>query len=453
MKKLYWVLLMLSAILYALPFLWSDQLWWSIFIFPIPLLYLTHTEDLSFIHGYVWGCIVFLLHLNGGIYVVVRLAHESWLIGIMLGIMMVLYQALFPALLFLCTTIVVRFFAIQSPILRLCMWLIALALFIFWTDQYCLWMFGIKEGYPLMHPLLPLAQQPCLLMLLPIVGKQVLTVLFLLVPSSCVVLLWYKNYTALLFFVCTTIPWLLCWCVGATQIKQPVWYKHIKSLPCMAHSTVDNPIVTIKIIAHQLKKIIEQYPHTTVIVMPESALNVTDFESKPALLQLWNEHCLGKAVHLIFGTCRRKEDNYYNSLHWVYNGVLQECFDKKHAMLITERLSEWMNSDCMRTIYFKNGLSITRSCNDRIQLSILDTIFVPYICSELFFNELPDDNYGRAPIIAIVNDTLLLDSYIQKLLVLLARLRAMQWQRDVVYVSYGRSVFIDISGVVTEINE
>ncbi|HJZ23016.1 MAG TPA: hypothetical protein VJ201_01030, partial [Candidatus Babeliales bacterium] len=62
-------------------------------------------------------------------------------------------------------------------------------------------------------------------------------------------------------------------------------------------------------------------------------------------------------------------------------------------------------------------------------------------------------NYGRAPIIAIVNDTLLLDSYIQKLLVLLARLRAMQWQRDVVYVSYGRSVFIDISGVVTEINE
>lgn len=453
MKKSDWLLVVFSAILYTLPFLWSDILWWLIFIFPVPLLYLTRTQNLSFIHGYVWGCIVFVLHLSGGIYIVAQLAHESWLIGVLLGVVMILYQALFPAIIFLCTTVIIRFFAVQSPMLRLCMWFVTLVFFIFWTDRYCLWVFGIKEGYPLMHPLLPLVQEPSLLILLPIIGKSMLTILFLLVPVSGVLLLWYQNYIAALFFVCAIIPWLLSYCLSTIQTKQPDWWYRVKSLPCMAYATVDNPVVTIKIVAYQLKKIIEKYPHTTVIVMPESAFNITDFENRPALLELWNEYYLGKAVHLIFGTCRWKEGCYYNSLYWVHNGVLQECFDKKHAMLITERLSEWMNNGLIQQIYFKDGISITRSQNDRIKLPIEGIIFVPYICSELFFNELPDDNYGHVSIVAIVNDMLFLDSYIQQLLLLLARLRAIQWQRNIVYVSYGRSLCINTHGLLQNVNE
>jgi hypothetical protein len=404
-------------------------------------------------HGYVWGTIVFLLHLSGGICVVANLAHKSWLIGIALGIGMVLSQALFPALLFWCITMLMRRFSIQSPIVRVCMWLVALAIFIFWTDQYCLWIFGIKEGYPLMHPLLPLMQQPQLLVFLPVLGKQIITLFFLLVPASCVFVLWYKNCRAILFFVVAMSPWMLCCWIGLAEKEQPEWYHQIKSLPCMSHSTVKNPIVTIKVVAHQLQKIIAQYPNTKLVVMPESAFNITHFADIPELTQLWNEQHLGKAVHLIFGTCRWREGDYYNSLHWVYNGVLQDCFDKKHAMLITERLSDWMNGDMMRTIYFRDGLSITRSCKERSQFCMAENlIFVPYICSELFFSELPDDNYEQVPIIAIVNDTLLIDSYIQKLLLLLARFKALQWQRDIVYVSYGQSLFINTQGGTVDIN-
>ncbi len=451
MNKSDWLLLIFSAVLYALPFLWSAHVWWLIFIFPIPLLYLTRSQNLSFIDGYVWGVIVFLLHLSGGISVVVRLSHESWLVGFLLGISMVLYQALFPAIIFWCTAVIVRFFQLQSPALCLCMWLIALALFIFWTDQYCMWIFGIQEGYPLMHPLILLAQQPCMLVLLPSIGKQLLTMLLLLVPASFVVLLWYKNYCALSFFLFICALWLLCCLMCVPHIKQPDWYAKIKSLPCMAHSCVDNPVVTIKVVGNQLKKIIANYPEVEIIVMPESAFNISNFEDLPELLQLWNADCLGKDIHLVFGTCRAQEGSYYNSLHWVSDGVLQGCFDKKHAMLITERLSDWMNIEYIRTIYFKHGLSIMRSCNDRVQLHMSDTAFVPYICSELFFNEQPDDNYCQDPIIAIINDTLLQNSYIQNLLVLLARFRAIQWQRDIVYVSYVHSLFINIHGVCINI--
>jgi len=452
-KKSDWLLLVFSAVLYALPFLWSAHVWWLIFIFPIPLLYLTRIQNLSFMHGFVWGVIVFLLHLSGGICVVTRLAGESWLIGVLLGMGMILYQALFPAIIFWCTAIIIRFFQLQSPALRLCIWLSALALFIFWTDQYCMWVFGIQEGYPLMHPLLPLAQQPCLLVLLPIIGKQLLTMLLLLVPASFVLLIWYKNYRGLFLFESACVPWLLCSLMHVPHIQQPNWYRKIKSLPWMAHSCVDNPVVTIKVVGNQLKKIIAQYPEVEVVVMPESAFNVSNFEYLPELLQLWNAYHLSKPIHVVFGTCRAKEDNYYNSLHWVSNGVLQKCFDKKHAMLITERLSDWMDIDYMRTIYFKSDLSIARSSNNRTQLHMVATDFVPYICSELFFNHVPDDNYCQAPIIAIVNDTLLEGSYIQNLLVLLARFRAMQWQRDIVYVSYTHSLFINKQGIGKEVND
>src|SRR5579862_182148 len=177
MRYARWFLLITSAVLYALPFLLSDYCWWLIFLFPIPLLYIIRTQNLSFMHGYIWGCIVFALHLSGGIYLVADMAGESWPVGLILGIAMVLYQALVPAFLFWCTTRVITVFSITSPIARLLLWTAALWLFIIWVDWYSLSVFGVQEGYPLMHPLIVLANKPELLYLLPIIGKQLLTAL------------------------------------------------------------------------------------------------------------------------------------------------------------------------------------------------------------------------------------------------------------------------------------
>ncbi len=447
------LLLVLSATLYALPFLLSDHLWWLIFVFPIPLLYTTCTHNISFIHGYVWGCITFALHLSGGMYVIVHMAHDAWPIGVALGIAMVLYQALFPAFLLWCVAHTVHILSVKSPIARVFMWAIALWFFIIWTDWYSMWIFGIKEGYPLMHPLIPLAQKPALLCLLPIVGKQVLTVLFLLVSVSCVLLLWHKSYGTALFFCSTVASWLLFWCGGESEMQMVHWHTKVKSLPYMACSTMNNPIVMIKIVGNQLKKIIAQCPETEIVIMPESAFNVSNFVELPELLQLWNEYCLGKAVHIIFGASRWRGGDYYNSLHWVYNGTLQTCYDKRHAMLLSERLPSWGNHPMLLKMYFNHGPLITISACERIKLSLLEQdSFIPYICSELFFNELPDDIHRNEPIIAVVNDSLFVGSvwslYVQKLLILLARFKALQWQRDIVYVSYAQSLFIDTHGLL-----
>jgi apolipoprotein N-acyltransferase len=530
MKKQYWALLVLSAILYAIPFLWSNQLWWLIFMFPIPLLYIVRTENLSFIHGYVWGLVVFALHLSAGICIIARLAGDSWPVGLLLGTGMVLYQALCPALLFFGATKIIGFFSFvvrvmqlillkrifffarpelvegylraleEHPstssgraqrernavftaelvevsgraqrernavftaelvevsgraqrevnmLVRLFVWTITLAIFIFWVDRYCLWILGVAEGYPLMHPLVLFAQRPCLLLFLPILGKQLLTVLFLLIPASVVTVLWYKNYKAGLFFMSAIALWVGCLYVHIPEIPKADWHHSIKSLPCMMHSTVANPLVIIKIIGRKLKDILTDNAKISIIIMPESAFDNIHFEDIPELLQLWSCEHIGKPLHIIFGACRPDNGHYYNTVHWVNNGMLQACFDKKHAMPLTERLPQMMNNDYIRNIYFSDGVCITPSRNERIGLPLVDNlIFIPYICSELFFNHVPDDCYQGMPIILIINDTLFSDSYMQELLVLLARFRAIEWQREILYVSYGRSLFINKCGLI-----
>jgi len=445
MKKSPYLFLFLSTILYALPFFFSAQLWWLIFIFPIPLLHTACTYVVSFKEGYIWGIIVFALHLHAGICIIANLAGDWWWIGFLIGITMVLYQAIMPAFLFGSAHMIITCNSITSPIVRLVVWATTVGLFIVWVDQYCMWIFGIQEGYPLMHPLIVLAQHPALLLPLSVLGKPIMLIFFLLIPISVILFLWYKNICSLLFFVIAIAPWMYWGLQHNNNDQKKNVHTTLKSLPLMirAHNSPD----TIRILIRHLNKLITAHPETTIVVMPESALDMID----PQDLCLLNQH-LQKKIHLIFGACHCTNDCYYNALYWVHDGVIKARFDKKHAMLMTERLSDWMNVSCMRAMYFKNNIFIRRADNKRILLPIMhDNIFIPYICSELFFTEYPDNDDNTTPIMAIVNDTLLTGTYLQELIYLLARLKAIQWQREIVYVSYGRSVFIERWGRIEEL--
>ncbi len=182
------------------------------------------------------------------------------------------------------------------------------------------------------------------------------------------------------------------------------------------------------------------------------------FWTFPELLQIWSEKYIGKAIHLIFGSFRYDDNgNYYNTAYWVYNGQLQQCFDKRHAVLISERLAWLSLFSAVKDVYGDAVHSTTISVNDRLPIVMPGCMTcVPYICSELFFNEYPDDIYKNIAIIALVNDRAFLGScalYISDLLLQVARMRAIAWQRDIIYVSYSCSLFIDKYGMIAELNE
>lgn len=446
MKKNYYIFFIVSAILYFLPFFLSNYFWWLIFVFPIPLLYATRTYIISFIDGYLWSVLVFLLHGSGGICAIGCMAQESELIGYLIGIAVAFYAALFPALCFFISACIMQYCRINHPLIRLLITAGVLFLFIIWADSYCLWIFGNPEGYPLMHPLLPLTQWPSLLTLLPIVGKQVLTVFFLLVPLSVVVLMWYKNCAAIFFLSCAIGMWIEPALMFYDKKKYPR-HERVASLPLMVNCTGNNPSVMMRTIGNHCRKIIADNPPIDLVAMPESACNLSNDTEIKELVHWWGEQQIGKAIHIIFGACRQQGDCCYNTIYWVYNGVVQQSIDKKHAMLLSERVPWWMDFQIIRRMYGKDGAMMTCAEDNRSVMHMYhDFCFVPYICSELFFNEYPIDTHNGCAIIAMVNDTWFADSYIAQLLVALARLKAILWQRDIVYVSYTQSVRVDKQG-------
>src|SRR5690606_21594949 len=119
MKTTGWALLILSAVLYAAPFFYTTSFWWVIFLFPVPFLYVASIQPLSFQQGFTWATIVFLLHLSGGMPIVMDLSHEQWLIGLALGLGILFYQALCAGALFWLTHKILLIFNIQSEIIRL----------------------------------------------------------------------------------------------------------------------------------------------------------------------------------------------------------------------------------------------------------------------------------------------------------------------------------------------
>jgi len=428
-KLLYWCLLCLSSVLYALPFLFSSYIWWLIFIFPLPFLYVATQENISFKHGFIWGLLTFLLQMIGGLCVVTYMAHVP-LIGFAVAISIIIVQAFFVGVLFWLSCIF-NYCKTSSCFYTLCKAVGVLFIFIVWVDRYSLWMFGVLEGYPLMHPLLVLGNYPSFLWLLPIIGKNWLTLLFFLPSTSIITLFLYKNKWALLFCILTFLPWIVSFFITVSDNK-PLWLQTIKPIPYITINQNAFSENSFKIALHDIAKKIEQYNECDVL-----------FHAK-------------KCVHVIFGASRIHNNICYNSLVWLYDGRIQYCFDKCHAMILSERLPFWLNY--VKKMYFFNDKQpIVVSSNIRNKIIIKDMIeFVPYLCSEFFFSEYPDDIFFDTPILVLVNDSIFLHyncaHYICKLLQLLTQCKAIQWQREIVYISYSQSLFFGKTGNVIQLH-
>src|SRR5205814_4338028 len=136
------------------------------------------------------------------------------------------------------------------------------------------------------------AQHPSLLSALPILGKQLLFLFFLLIPISIVLVLWYKNYISLIIFMMASMPWIW-WGMHEPPYKKPQqWHQKICSLPCMirAHDSQ----ATMRILTQHIRKLIAVYPEVSIIIMPESALDSLDYEC----LYTLHETYLAKQLHI-----------------------------------------------------------------------------------------------------------------------------------------------------------
>ncbi len=400
-------------------------------------------QQLSFKYGFAWGLSTFLLHMIGGICVVAQMAHNAWWYGLILALSIVALQAVFIGLLFW----VCGYLSYHPP--RLCAAVITLFLTIVWIDQYCLCMFDVVEGYPLMHPLIVLTHKPALLWLLPIIGKNCFTILFLLLPTTVVAVLVFRNRYAMMLFGCALLPWIISMWHGYAQTECPAWVQHITAIPYMMVQHSASSESSFAVAMYDINTILNARQNYCMYVLPESSVYVrAHVAAQP----------LQRNKYVLFGATCMRDNACYNVLYWIKNGTVHHCFEKRHAMLLSERMPSLLNNDGIKCLYFdKNRYQITLGTGQRPKIDIEGVgSFVPYICSELFFAGYPDDEYNGTPILLIVNDTVFAECsysrYICVLLQMLTQLKAIQWQREIVYVSYTRSFYVNKWGIMWDIS-
>lgn len=469
-----------SALLYCAALFIPSYCWWGMFIFLLPLyyLYLSLNYQVYARHGFWWGTLVFgsLTYCMGrtSTYYAQLTLHNyhTVIVTIILMITITLYCACYSALWFwiIGTYIKYKKFTKNSPGIVLLLTLITTIGYITCIDRWCFWPFLRLEGYPLLHPLIALSEYPALLSLLPYVGKHALTVV-LLAPGTALFYRWHRrSLRSLLIVACTVMPWIISYVIRPTEQNTPQWLSTIAWLPMQGTGTSALALI----VQQTFKAIVSRHSTIQTIILPESAFCTNRLCSDISCTRLWDSLHLGKPLTVVCGsfstvlpdqsacaspgyiTTLSQHSSYcYNTCFVIYDGIITHRFHKKHTMAFFEQLPSWITGtiyDGLRAILFSNTPPIMASANTRVPLPINETtLCIPYICSELFFSQYTNDyfsnNRDNYPIMALISDNWTQSKIIHDSMFRLAQFKAIEWRRDILYISYTRAAYINKNGI------
>ncbi len=440
-------LLASSALGYGLAFILSSWFWWLMFFFLVPLWYLGTTKRLSFKEGIFYGILLWGSAASGVFYAMYQLATGPLALKIIPIIGILLAQSLFVGLWFWLTSKIITSLKLTSKLSTLTVWIITTALYFYWVVHYSLSFSQHWEGYFLMHPLLPLTEHSKLLSFVPPLSKEVVTLLLFGTNAAITFSLQKRTWwPAALSFV----PWLLSYTTAPVAPPPPAWLSKVAVLAQQYRTDILlSPLA--KLMGNDMKTLIEHHPETELIVLPEYALRI-NLASLSELATFWDARHVGKPVQVIMGAHNWEGDSLHNAFYLIYDGKIQQLFNKRHIMPLIEGVSNWYNIKAFTSLYHAELPPVSVSTNDRKPFTLFDgTSFVPYICSELFFNDKPDDSFPQATIIALCKDTWTTMPYIHRLMFLAARFKALEWQRPILYVAYRYNGYIDTTSTVTSL--
>lgn len=195
----------------------------------------------------------------------------------------------------------------------------------------------------------------------------------------------------------------------------------------------------------------KRYPHIYCIVTPESFCN---YPINLAWIdKIWTDNILHNQLSLCCGGYRLAEERLYNSLFVFSKNNKTYFYDKQHLFYITESIPPfWPYIPGMSTLFLHEKKPFVGGKRNREPCNIpLIGSFVPYICSELLFSHHPLDEYVDLPIICLANDSWFNESYMPRLMLFQAQMKALEWKRPILYIAYCHAVWIDTLGNITDL--
>jgi apolipoprotein N-acyltransferase len=443
-KNRHYSLLASSALLYAIPYLVPGYCWWASLFFLVPLFRLVLGDSLTLKDGLWWSILAFNLHLCGVLEGLFLTGQGSCLVRLVPVLLLLLgvigYGTLwFTISLWLCRITTVSF-------VKLTIWVLTTWLFFLFLERGSLFFLGRWEGYLLTNPLVPLVQFPALLYFLPKVGSGIVLLFFVITQALFSSALYWGKWWWFFVGLCMSV-----WLGGIVMwYHEPTNRFDSSTIVCGSAYFISHDNITYggRIIRDYCKMLLTQFPETDIIIFPETAIRCPILPGESQIVELFNAEQLGKPVTILTGGFRWDNNIYRNTVYWIHDGKVVDIFDKRHAMALTERApSEYFlgKTSIIKDNYFKTFVGIVPNKHKRPVWKITESLeIVPYICSELFFNNMPDhahDSTSNCVIIALCNDDWVKRDFMQYQMVMGARYRAIQWQIPIIYVAHFYQVY------------
>ncbi len=423
-------LLTLAALCYLIPFYFPIA-WPLIWLFPSFLLHLSFYKTLSPKAIIIWSVTVTTFHLLPLCNSLIAMAAGPFLFKLVAPFLLILYVSLYPIAWLMITSALLR--SVSSFSLFLFLWTIFFWLYLLVLEYALLWPFGRCEGYLFINPLLPLAFVPHLLAPLHYASMP-----FVLLWFCCIISTMYGVYVSShtmykLILLALSVPWVIVTLHTPTELP-PDWLNTVGHLPLSFPYSISVESGQ-KVIFHELNQLYQNNSSLALIVMPESSWNNALLTHQKKLEWLINH----PIKNIIMGSFAEDKKQNYNCLYWYNNGIQSRRHDKRHAIPLTERITLNALTFCT-TLYFQKSPPVSPSPKPRHLLKIPHiTTFMPYICSELYCNTSPDDP-TYYPLLVTSNDSWFMPHF-QKLMALAGRLRGIQWNRSILYISFHYAQF------------
>ena len=415
----------LSALSFALALFAPAYFFWLTFFFLIPIFYGARTENsnYSFTTGFLWGFIFFSVHL---VPVTILIVNDcfGWF-RFIFPVILICYSALHTGIWF---TLAFR----KKSFLRFVFYT---WLFFWWVPRGLLWASGAYIGYPLMYPLLPLAEYPQFLAAVRFFGTEFLLLFLICFSMSSAFFLRTKNKKTFFLPIIFLTPFLIGFVLPHKEKELPDFFKTFAHVapPDIPDGT---PALDVaQEIYYRIRRLLKQHPEVRYIVMPELSCRFA-LNERQDVIDLWTHNALGDQVGLLIGACKKKDENIFNSFYFIQQGRVQQVHDKTCLMPFAEYVSKIYRIFSFTKKLFLNGAICFTPGTKNVHFWFKEGHSCKnYICAEALFakkkysNLLSDNDF----LLSIFNDALFSNSF-HHLFVLWVKLQGLKQNKVALFV-------------------
>ncbi len=442
-----------SAFLYGISFLYAPFSSAAV-IFLIPLLLCIEKKiSIGILTGALWSIIAFFMHAFGILYVVVNYGTNVAIVTCVLfffGLYCGLYSMIWIWLL--------QKKMNSQPLLQIVYRVLVTVLFFVAIDRFFLFPLGVIQGYPLFFPLIPLINTLAGVIFIATIQRWLFLIMVVIMQELIVYSIVHSQFSRTkisIFIICfTTIFLFPPHCLFLTQ-KQLIEKYDTDSIACIVEcKTEKNPQDHAQLLYSLMVKARQLYPQAKTFIMRESAFPFSLNEHRYAI-EMWQKNIMKEGDHIVFGSLWCENDACFNCFFCINECRIMHRYEKTHLIPLFEYIPESLFfKSKLRNLFFQKKDLFSQGFSTSVPLKINDnTLILPVICSELFWNKRSKHLHTQCPLLCLMHDGHFANSGYDALMILMARYKACYEQRTIIYCSYFHALLIGTHGESCKLNK